>query len=84
MLTELLLIAGAGFLGKKAIENPDKTKEFVNKLGDAMANQAMKSDNLECQEAAQRYYDAKARQTEREMRKQETENLLYSEEDNDW
>lgn len=73
MLTELLLIAGAGFLGKKAIENPDKAKDFVNKLGDAMANQAMKSGNSECQKAAQEYYDAKDRQSEREARKKELE-----------
>lgn len=41
MLTELLLIAGAGFLGKKAIENPDKAKAVVGMFMD----NAMKETN---------------------------------------
>lgn len=61
MLTELLLIAGAGFLGKKALDNPDKAKEVMTKIGDSMAKQAMKSDNPDCQAAAQKYYEARQR-----------------------
>lgn len=61
MLTELLLIAGAGFLGKKALENPEKAKEVVTKFGDALANQAMKSGTSDCQASAQKYYDARLR-----------------------
>ncbi|MCR5600520.1 MAG: hypothetical protein K6G33_07260 [Ruminococcus sp.] len=34
MLTELLLLAGAGFLGKKALENPDKAKAVAGKFMD--------------------------------------------------
>lgn len=61
MLTELLLIAGAGFLGKKALENPKKTKEVVTKIGDSLAKQAMKSGNPDCQASAEKYYDARSR-----------------------
>lgn len=61
MLTELLLIAGAGFLGKKALENPEKAKDVMTKIGDNMAKKAMKSDDLDCQAAALKYYEARER-----------------------
>lgn len=67
MLTELLLLAGAGLLGKKAIENPEKTKEIIGKLGDSMADQCLKSDNPDCQKAGLDYYDAKMRREAKHM-----------------
>lgn len=30
MLIELAFIAAAGFVGYKAVKNPEKTKEFIN------------------------------------------------------
>ncbi len=64
MLTELLLVAGACFLGKKALDNPDKAKEVMKKCGDSLAHEAMKSGNAECQEAAEKYYAARRRDEE--------------------
>jgi len=43
MLTELLLIAGAGFLGLKALENPDKAKAVTGKLLDESMKMANKN-----------------------------------------
>lgn len=40
MLTEILLIAGAAFVGKKALDNPEKTEEIVNRFGSALAKAA--------------------------------------------
>lgn len=68
MLTELLLVAGACFLGKKALDDPDKAKEVMKKCGDSLANKAMKSGNAECQEAAEKYYAARQRDEERSAR----------------
>lgn len=71
MLTELLLIAGAGFLGKKAIENPDKAKEIINRLADESAKKAMESGDPEKMEAAAKYYEQKTRKAEYEAIQQE-------------
>lgn len=37
-----------------------KTGQFIEKLGDQMAESAMRSDNSNCIESAQKYYETKA------------------------
>ena len=41
-----------------------KTGQFIEKLGDQMAESAIKSGNSDCMEAAQKYFEAKAHRGE--------------------
>ena len=63
MLTEILLIAGAAFVGKKALDNPEKTEEIVNRFGSALAKAADRaaydnSNNLSYEDRERLHSDA--------------------------
>ncbi len=67
MLLTLLGIAAAGAVGYNCVkdeEHREKTKKVVSKLGDSLANQAMKSGNQDCIDAAQKWYDSKSNGTD--------------------
>ena len=64
MLLTLLGLTAAGALGYNCVKDEEhrkKTMNFIEKTADYMATKASESDNADCRNAAQRYYESKAR-----------------------
>ena len=85
MLFEALCIIGAGIVAKKAIENPEKTKDVVNRLGSAVAKEADRAaynsrNNLSYEEREELHRNAQSLAAQTGVKLQKRSNYDFGDE----